>query len=819
VDATDIPAGVFNCVFGRGAELGPFLTTHAQVDCVSFTGSTQVGKQIQRDAADSIKRVCLELGGKSPFIIGQTSSLQQAVKFGVEDVMMACVRQQKIIALITLPFCFFVLDIMADDLFEPLSTKSNRGLNPLGVPGSDYWQQQVNYRINANLSTATHYLTAQAEVEYHNRSPYKLDFLWFELPQQRFTENSLSQQVLAEPYQLPPHIKQIAGTHELKVSLNGKPLQIDWQDTFFKITLPHSLLPDRAVHLEMKWDLQFIPRNHPSSPRSGYETFDNGGSLLTAAQWFPRAVAFTQTGWSLYPFIKDAEFSLEVGNYQVNVSAPEDYWVLASGELSNAKQVMLPQQYQQWQAADKRTDLHIKPANVSQPKFKQWRFTINNVRDFSFVTGNSLIVKTKKLKLGDRTIRINLAFPDNGRWLWNKYGFASVEHALIELDKLLGAIPFKTLSVINSVGIGMEYPGLKVIGFRGPDADIEGDAPVYSRTEKYDVIAGIIHEVAHAYFPMTVNSDERLEGFLDEGLASYLSFLVEQRWNPNFQSFYGQPFKVGRIMHHPDYLPPVTRADHNPRKLDMHYHIPAVAFTILHKQILKEGQFTQLLSDFIRHWQGKRATFNDFQNFLHSQTGQDLSWFWRTWFYGNYHVDLALDTVTTEVINRLPDNVTALESVSKSITKVKQKLTAAVSLGDSREGLNADLQDSHSDQVDPIDGYGIEKLADFALPQYPPNSVNHAWQKIRIRLRNIGGIPMPVSLQLIFVDGRVLEKVLTTAIWRSNTQISQLELYVKDSAVLHQVRLDPLLQSGDADLSNNVLNALVYPVSLSTPLQ
>ena len=64
-----VPAGVFNMVQGSGALLGTALTTHEDVDMISFTGSEPVGIQISKDAADTIKRVGLELGGKSAYIV------------------------------------------------------------------------------------------------------------------------------------------------------------------------------------------------------------------------------------------------------------------------------------------------------------------------------------------------------------------------------------------------------------------------------------------------------------------------------------------------------------------------------------------------------------------------------------------------------------------------------------------------------------------------------------------------------------------------------------------------------------------------------
>jgi len=86
-DAVGLPPGVFNMVHGSGKEIGAALSTHPDVDLVTFTGSTAAGVQVSKAAAPTVKRVCLELGGKSPFIITQEADLDAAVGFGIKDVM------------------------------------------------------------------------------------------------------------------------------------------------------------------------------------------------------------------------------------------------------------------------------------------------------------------------------------------------------------------------------------------------------------------------------------------------------------------------------------------------------------------------------------------------------------------------------------------------------------------------------------------------------------------------------------------------------------------------------------------------------------
>ena len=82
-----VPAGVFNLVDGDGPGVGNALSTHPEVDMVSFTGSTRAGILVQKAAADTIKKVALELGGKSANIITDGADLTAAVKHGVMQMM------------------------------------------------------------------------------------------------------------------------------------------------------------------------------------------------------------------------------------------------------------------------------------------------------------------------------------------------------------------------------------------------------------------------------------------------------------------------------------------------------------------------------------------------------------------------------------------------------------------------------------------------------------------------------------------------------------------------------------------------------------
>src|SRR6056300_309366 len=86
INEAGFPAGVFNLINGDGAGVGTYMSGHSDIDMISFTGSTRAGRLISKNAAETIKRVCLELGGKGGNIVFADAP-SNAVRDGIRNVM------------------------------------------------------------------------------------------------------------------------------------------------------------------------------------------------------------------------------------------------------------------------------------------------------------------------------------------------------------------------------------------------------------------------------------------------------------------------------------------------------------------------------------------------------------------------------------------------------------------------------------------------------------------------------------------------------------------------------------------------------------
>jgi len=166
LDKIGLPAGVFNLISGSGSKLGKVLCGHPDVDMVSFTGSTSAGVKISEAAASTIKRVCLELGGKSPYIITEDADLDAAVRYGVEDVMLNTGQTCNALTRMLVPRSRYdqaleIAKAVAEEniVGDPLSTEST-----MGPMSSEAQKRTVLGYIEKGIAEGARLLTGGVEM-------------------------------------------------------------------------------------------------------------------------------------------------------------------------------------------------------------------------------------------------------------------------------------------------------------------------------------------------------------------------------------------------------------------------------------------------------------------------------------------------------------------------------------------------------------------------------------------------------------------------------------------------------------------------------
>ncbi|KUJ84534.1 hypothetical protein AWR36_002360 [Microbulbifer flavimaris] len=673
-----------------------------------------------------------------------------------------------------------------------------------GAPAENYWQQRVDYDIEVALQPGEQRLEASALVRYYNRSPDTLDTLYFALDHDALKNGSAAEFRLLTGDET---ARQIATARNGTSSgfniqsvkrANGEALEWRTKDTLLQIRLSNPLKSGEQLNLSLQWQLPLTDKR-ATAVRSGYEMLDDGKRIFVAAQWFPRAVAYTDyAGWQLKPFLQQGEFSTEFGRYRVRISAPENYVVAASGDLQNPRQVLDRQQLRAWQSDSPGPRWVVDESQADRNrsrttrKQKQWLFSGESLRDFAFAASPSFQWQVKRDSAGRR---LQLFFPEEAASLWRTFGLEAIDHTLKSFDEATFTLPLETISVVNAAGIGMEYPGLATIATR-PERDetmaeeTGTNQPPWDALTKYDFIGSIIHEVGHNYLPMAINTDEREWAWLDEGLVSFIEYHAEHAWEANFDVIYGEPRSVADYTASEVHQPIMTSADSLHRKIGNAYNKTASVLNMLRHLVLTPEDFDLALRRFAINWQGKRPMPGDFFRAMEAAAGEDLSWFWRSWFFEAHSVDFAVAAIKHKGISH-----------TLHMTEQREPPAIAYTAGGIQEFV-VDRQPAMADAyTQPLQAGTTPTESTGTLPV---PSERTSWYSIT--LKNLGSGVLPLPLQVTTEKGLSYQLRIPPQTWmRAQRGTLELQLPLPEEDALSGLCIDPLWLTPDTDRSNNCI--------------
>ena len=710
---------------------------------------------------------------------------------------------------------------LADDIFRQLDEvlpTPNEYRTASGAPGHRYWQQKVDYDIRLELDDDTQSIQGSETVTYHNQSPDALHYLWLQLDQNRFKQDSHAKLTQTAPnlgdkpsYRLMEALldQDFDGGHKIQSVKDaaGKPLPYVVQDTMMRIDLPQPLRTGEKFQFSVDWRFNIVDVKKIGA-RGGLEFFpEDGNYIYEIAQWFPRLAAYTDyTGWQHKQFLGSGEFTLEFGDYKVAITVPDDHIVGATGVLQNPEQVLSPTQRQRLEQARSAskpvlivTAEEARTAEGRKPSGKKtWVFHAENVRDFAFASSRKFIWDAQQHDVEGNKVMAMSYYPKEGNPLWEQYSTRSIIHTLNVYSRYSFRYPYPVAISVNGPVGGMEYP---MICFNGPRPEEDG---TYSDRTKYGLISVIIHEVGHNFFPMIVNSDERQWTWMDEGLNTFLQFLSEQEWEENYPSRRGEPSEIVEYMTSEQQEPIMTQSDSVLRLGPNAYAKPATALNILRETILGRELFDFAFREYSRRWMFKRPMPADFFRTMEDATGVDLDWFWRAWFYGTDHVDISLESVDWYTIDtRNPElEKTRLKHLREEepVTLSKRRNQPLPKFIDQYP----ELRDFYNtfDKLD-ITAKDREEYEKFLkdLEDNEKAVLDNRNNFFVMNFKNLGGVPMPIILDITYTDGAKQQLRIPAEIWRRNRhQVSKLLITPKE---IQTVILDPSLETADADLNNN----------------
>ncbi|PJJ79659.1 M1 family metallopeptidase [Mucilaginibacter auburnensis] len=524
-----------------------------------------------------------------------------------------------------------------------------------GEPGPRYWQNRADYQLDVKLDEEKNEISGSEILTYTNNSQQKLGFIWMQLDQNLFKQDSRGTAIVTLQNGVPvsrnwgrgqafdagykiKSVKILSGAKDEK-AVDAKYL-ID--DTRMQVFLPTAVAP-AGGKLKVKIEYSFISPEY-GSDRMGMMNTKNG-KIFNVAQWYPRMCVFDDVmGWNTLPYSGPGEFYLEYGSFNVNITAPAKVIVVCSGQLQNPTEVWTVEQQKRWAQASTsdKTIIIRSAAEVTDPSSRPagkstltWKYKIDNARDVAWGASASFIIDAAKMNMpsGKKGMAIS-AYPveSDGVGAWGRsteYVKKSVEYNSAKWFEY----PYPNATAVAGIVGGMEYPGIVFCSARSAGRSL---------WSVHD------HEFGHTWFPMIVGSNERMYGWMDEGFNTFINTLSTTNFNngeykgaaPDFERTAQTYTRVG--------LEPIMSQPANlkePNTGTLLYSKPGAGLTLLREQILGPERFDFAFKTYIQRWAFKHPTPDDFFRTIENAAGENLQWFWRGWFMNNWRLDVGVREV------------------------------------------------------------------------------------------------------------------------------------------------------------------------------
>lgn len=490
------------------------------------------------------------------------------------------------------------------------------------------FQQGVEYRIEARLDEATHTLTGRALLVYTNRSPDTLDRLYFHQYLNAFRPNSAwarydlrfderSFQDLGEAEHGFERIDRLTiDDHPVTPVYPGAP-----DSTVFYVPLPHPLRPGETVRARIDWRARLATEPR----RQGRE-----GRHYNWAHWYPRIAVYGSDGWEYRPHIRPGELNGEFASYDVTLELDADQVVGATGvaasgdpgwesaAVTGSEPPLYLRDHYGGHVPDRLGFFDGDPA----PDRKRIRWRAEDVHNFAWTTSPDYRYMGGLWR--DTPIHL-LWQPTTEGWDPAVIMERQVE-ALDWLAELFGEYPWPQITVTDRVERGAtEYPML------------------YMTTG-----GAVVHETMHMVAHGVLANNEWKEGWLDEGMASFLTnWLLEEEG--------GDPAGIWRQSEELAALDRAGRGEAVGLPGAEYSSYPAYSTTTYRKgalvlrmlrDMLGEETFRTGLREYYDRYRFRQVTGADFRRVMEDVSGRDLEWFFDQWIHTTAWLDYRVGAAT-----------------------------------------------------------------------------------------------------------------------------------------------------------------------------
>ncbi|HVS61418.1 MAG TPA: M1 family metallopeptidase [Gemmatimonadaceae bacterium] len=589
----------------------------------------------------------------------------------------------------------------------------NRYRSSSGVPGPDYWQQRADYTITASLDTGTAQLNGSVQIRYTNNSPDTLRYVWVQVDQNLYRTGSKGSALF--PADSRWGVRGFQGGYDLTdVRVNGTPVRPRINDTMVRLDLPTPLTSGGGkTTIAIKYSFRV--------PEHGSDRMGRDSTLFEIAQWYPRMAVYDDVrGWNADPYLGQGEFYLEYGDVDYSVTVPAGYTVAGSGVLQNPGEVLTAGQRGRLTAASRSSAV---VQIITQPEAataktravagtKTWRFRAQHVHDVAWAGAPDF--RWDATSWNGVLAQAYYEFPKAGK-AW-EHAAEQTQWTIRQYSQLFFPYPYpQATSVAGPVG-GMEYPMFVMVH--------------YGNDDPASIFGTINHEHGHEWFPMIVGSNERRYAWMDEGFNTYLNAFAKEARYPGQNAYPGYLKNWGDAVTQGTQSPLMTAPDNIDASAlaAIGYRKPAAVLLTLRNHVVGSDLFDTAFREYIRSWAFKHPTPGDFFRSIENSTGEDLSWFWRSFFYTTDVLDIGIDSVSTRTSEGQTFAVIALRRNTSIPFPVRLRVAYADgTTQDFSLPVNIWARGNRFDAVLPVRGpvTGVRLWPDPSVPDWNPS--NDTW--------------------------------------------------------------------------------------------
>ena len=554
----------------------------------------------------------------------------------------------------------------------------------------EYWQQEVHYTIQVKLDDINHQLHGNCQFKYINHSPQPITQIPIHLWANGYknSKTALAKQLakngknylngetqenlgyidsinFISPINKHGVIRFYANDEIQDKMLRNQPLQWSYhkehQDIAY-VQLPEPLMPGDSITIGTTFKVQI--------PNARVSRLGHIGQAYQITQWYPKPAVFDKNGWHEMPYLNQGEFYSEYGTFDVKITLPDNYTVGATGDLQTESEIArmdylsattpVKPIIKRLGGKGKSNFLTLKDTTpASSKKWKTLHYTQSNVHDFAWFADKSFIVNKGSVKLphSNRTVTTwTLYTPANAdKW---QYAQEYIQDGTYYYSLWNGDYPYNQVTAVDgtiSAGGGMEYPNVTVIGNVSNDMQLE---------------VVIVHEVGHNWFYGILGSNERDNGWMDEGLNTLNEMRYMETKYPNNKYLYSTlgmtekskaKFHLEDFSHHDEGdiayrffasngldQPICTHsADFTQTNYGIvMYQKTGLVFTML-KSYLGDKLFDSIFHGYFNQWKFKHPQPEDLRDISQKISEKDLSWLFNDLIQTTKYIDYKIKSVQT----------------------------------------------------------------------------------------------------------------------------------------------------------------------------